>query len=213
MASWSSLLNPKGVYTSKSFPISNNLDRYLTTIKTQVINTYNQKVELYFSVSYDSVTWSDWVFFSESSHDLLDSYSLNGLIFRYKIVLEAENETKKPYFQSIDIKFEPFGNIENTGDLPLRPKLWITKRNGAGNIAIINHTTGQRMEFKNLRNNEELFIDCENEEIVSSFQSSGIYRYDDHNDEYLELIRGDNYIKSEGDFDLEARFANILLQE
>lgn len=213
MATWSNLLKPKGVYTSQSYPISNDLQKYIATINTQLINTYNQKIELYFSVSYDYINWTNWKMFNTSSFNLLDDYDLNGLIFRYKIVFEAENDSKKPYFQSIDFKFDPYGNIENTGDLVLKPKLWITKRNGDGDIAIINHTTGQRIELKNLKNNEEVFIDCEDEEIVSSFQNVGIYRYDDHNDEYLELIRGENYIKYEGDFDLEARFQNILLQE
>lgn len=125
----------------------------------------------------------------------------------------ADSDAVKPYFQSLTMDLRPFSYIENTGDLPIQPKLWIRKTNGKGDIALINFTTGQRVEFKDLHNHEEVFIDCENEEIISSNQVIGIYRYDSHNDEYLELIRGSNYMTSEGDFDLDVRYKATLLQE
>lgn len=213
MAKWSVVTNPRGVYTSPIHSIGNTLDKYVATINIDSQNIHNEKVEYYFRVSHDVIKWTEWERFYETSHDLLDNYKLNGLYFQYKIVMVSKQESTKPYVKAIKMDFEPFSSVENIGDLPVSPKIWIKKINGSGTVALINHTTGQRVELENLNNNEEVYIDCENEEIVSSNQEFGVYRYDSHNDEFLELIRGENYLTSEGDFDLDIRFRAKLLQE
>ena len=213
MANWSTLSVPRGAYISPSFFISNSLDKYIANIKEKLINIHNQRVEYYFRVSYNQNDWTDWKRMYTTSYDLLDEYTLAGLYIQFQITMVADSEAVKPYLQSFEMDLKPYSYVENVGDLPVKPKIWIRKKNGKGDIAIINFTTGQRVEFKELNNNEEVYIDCENEEIVSSNQVNGVYRYDSHNDEYLELIRGNNYITSEGDFDLDIRHKAILLQE
>ncbi|MEQ6356555.1 hypothetical protein ABNX05_18185 [Lysinibacillus sp. M3] len=213
MVNWSRLGVPRGVYISPAFFVSNTLDKYIANIKETLINVHNQTVEYYYRVSYNQVEWTDWERLFTTSYDFLDNYTLAGLYIQLQIVMVADNEAVKPYLQKLEIDLKPYGFVENTGDLPIKPKIWIRKKNGKGNIAIINFTTGQRVEFKDLNNSEEIYVDCENEEIVSSNQVNGVYRYDSHNDEYLELVRGSNYITSEGDFDLDIRHKAILLQE
>lgn len=213
MANWSDLIKPKGTYTSKSYSISSNLGKYILDFSTAIQNINEQKIEFFFSVSYDNLFWTDWEKFNESSYGLLNNYNLKGLNFRYKVNLESENEFKKPYIQNLKLVFHPFSFVDNDGDLDIKPKLWITKKNGQGDIKLINHTTGQVLELRNLNNSEEVYIDCENEEIVSSNLSNGVYRYGDHNDEFLTLQRGENYLTSEGDFNLDIRFKAKLLQE
>lgn len=213
MANWSRLSVPRGIYISPPFFISNDLDKYIANIKETLINIHNQTVEYYFRVSYNQNDWTDWKRMYITSYDLLDEYILTGLYIQFQVVMISENESVKPYLQAFEMELKPYGFLENTGDFPIKPKLWIRKKNGKGDIAIINFTTGQRVEFKDLNNNEEIYIDCENEEIVSSNQVNGVYRYDSHNDEYLELARGSNYITSDGDFDLDIRHKAILLQE
>lgn len=213
MATWSTLAKPRGSYYTQSFLITNTLDRYLATIKETLINPFQQQVEYYFRVSYNQIDWTSWKRMYETSYDLLDDYALSGLYIQFKITMVAENDAKKPYLQELSLELRPFGYIENTGDLPVKPKIWIKKKNGSGTISLINHTTGQELVLENLNNNEEVYIDCENEEIVSSNQVNGVYRYDSHNDEFLEFIRGDNYISGIGDFDLDIRFKAVLLQE
>ena len=213
MPSWSKTGVPRGSYISQAFFISNNLDRYIITIKEKVINPHNQKIEYYFSVSNDMVNWGNWKSFHLSSHDFLNDYKLSSLYVRFMVKMDSETELKKPYLQSLDLELKPFGFVDNVGDLPIKPKLWIKKRNGKGSIQLINYTTGQILELKDLNNNEEVYIDCENEEIVSSNQPYGVYRYDSHNDEFFELVRGDNLITSYGDFDLDIRYKNFLIQE
>lgn len=213
MATWSELFIPRGAYTSPSFSISNSLDKFMANIQETLINIHNQTVEYYFRVSYDETYWTDWERIYTTSYDFLDDYSLTGLYIQFQIVMVSENLLLRPYLQAFEMDLKPYGFVENTGDLPINPKIWIRKKNGAGDITIINFTTGQRVEFKDLNNNEEVYVDCENEEIVSSNQVYGVYRYDSHNDEFLKLAVGDNYLASEGDFDLDIRYKNILLQD
>ncbi|TVX86124.1 hypothetical protein FPZ44_24410 [Paenibacillus agilis] len=86
----------------------------------------------------------------------------------------------------------------------------MTKRNGAGTIKLTNETNGQTLVFENLNNNEEVYVDCENEDIMTSLPMK--YRYDDHNDVFLELDVGENLLTGEGEFDLTIRHEFKTLQ-
>lgn len=170
-------------------------------------------MDYYYSVSYDEIEWSDWKEFKSGATDIFDEYNLESLYFKYKVVIRAESTMHRPYLQSIQFILQPYSNIINSGDLVTRPKIWLRKKNGDGDITLVNQMTGQSMELKDIQNNEEIFIDCEYKEIISSLQYLGIYRFDSHNDEYLELIRGDNYLKGYGDFDFDIRHYGYLLQD
>lgn len=213
MATWGQIITPRGSYISPSFLITSNLDRFIATIKQQIINIYNQSVEVNFRVSYDELNWTAWEKLYETSYDFLDEYELQSIYIQFQINLVSKDEVSKPYFQSLELVLKPFTVIDNIGDRPLKPKIWITKRNGDGDISLINFTTKQEMTFKGIQNGEEIYIDCENQDIVSSNQSLGIYRYDSHNDEFLEIIKGENYLTSKGDFDFDIRYKGTLLQE
>lgn len=70
--------------------------------------------------------------------------------------------------------------------------------------------TNQTLVVDNLIDNEEVFIDCQKEDIVSDRQHLGVYRYDDHNDEFLALIIGTNLLKGKGDFDMDVRHQYVF---
>lgn len=213
MPSWSEITQPYGEYVSEVFNISNTLSNYVVTIDVTEINTFNQQLDFFYSVSFDNVTWTEWETFYVESTDFLNGFNLSTLYFKYKVKIGATVETEKPYLQSISLTFEPFLLFENLGDTALKPKLWIRKKNVFGSITLINHMTGLELTLSNLENNEEVYIDCENEEIISSLQFLGVYRYDNHNDEWLELNRGETYLKGHGDFDMDIRYQNIILQD
>lgn len=97
-------------------------------------------------------------------------------------------------------------SILNDGDMEVGIKLWITKKIGDGEIKITNTSNNKSLIVKNLQENEQLFIDCENEEIVSDLQYLGVYRYDDHNNIWISLIEGENILEFIGDFDLEIEY-------
>lgn len=99
----------------------------------------------------------------------------------------------------------------NNGDLIVRPELWITKTVGDGDVSIINQTNSNlTLTFTGLTLNEEVYIDNENEYIESSLE--GIYRYDNHNGNFLEMLTGNNTLSVNGDCTLSWRWRNIFLQ-
>lgn len=206
-------MTPYGEYISEPFNISSSLDRYVAEIEFTVLNIHDEQLDFYFSVSNDQHVWSEWKTFYEQSSDFLNDYSLDNLYFRYRVIMSSKNLDNRPYLQSISIKLEPYVLIENIGDIVMKPKIWIRKVDGKGDVRIKNQMTGQEFVMTDLMNNEEVFIDCENEEIISSFQNTGIYRYDNHNDEWLEFDAGESYIKGYGDFDLDLRYQGKLLQD
>lgn len=210
---WGSLINSTGSYVSKSYEISNISSKYLTTILANIINIHNQRVEFFYSLSYDYIHWTDWKAINFNDNNLLDGNNLNGLIFRYRIVLHAEKDNEKPFIQSFSIAFDPCESLENLGDFVVKPKLWIRKKNGNGSIEITNILTNQTLVIENLIDHEEVFIDCQKEDIVSDRQHLGVYRYDDHNDEYLELVVGHNLLKGKGNFDMDIRHQYVFIQE
>ena len=213
MPTWGSLGEPKGEYISPSFNVNNSLDNYMADIKRTVINAHNQKLDIYFRVSYDELTWTDWVILYDTSYDFLNGYPLANMFLQFKVAMSADEYAKRPFFQSLEIGMTPFLVINLVSDLSIKPKIWITKRNGAGTITLENTTTKEKLELKDLNNGETVYVDCENEEIVSSNQTLGVYRFDSHNDVFLSLARGENYLTSTGDFDLDIRYKGILLQE
>ncbi len=110
-----------------------------------------------------------------------NSYSHEIVTPWYELTKETGNETI---------------TIPNKGHRSFKPEIWI-KKTGNGNITINNLSNGDSIfEMKNLKDGEEIYIDCENEIINSSLPD--IYRYDDFNNEYLEIVYGNNYLKIDG---------------
>jgi phage-related protein len=88
-------------------------------------------------------------------------------------------------------------DFTNSGHFDLYPILRITKV-GDGDISIVNETDdGRIFEIRNLFDGEEIFVDNQKKEIVSDI--TGVYRYDDHNGNWLKLIEGDNTLRTYGD--------------
>ena len=97
----------------------------------------------------------------------------------------------------------------NNGDVICRPEI-LVQMVGDGGFSICNLTnSGQTLEFVNLSNDEELYTDCDNEDILSSI--SGVYRYSNHNDVFLEILRGVNNLNVKGNIILQFRYYLKLL--
>lgn len=104
----------------------------------------------------------------------------------------------------------------NEGDLTIKPKARIKKSPSTGDIEIRNLTTNQTIKFTDIQRDEEIFIDFENEEIVSSLQYLNIYRFENHNNEWLEFTvenSGENILEFIGDFDIEFEYELTYLAE
>ncbi|WP_341323359.1 phage tail domain-containing protein [Solibacillus sp. FSL H8-0523] len=104
-------------------------------------------------------------------------------------------------------------SIYNEGDFVIKPKVWITKKIANGSISIINDTTDQTTTLTNLQFNEEIFIDFENEEIISSLENVNVYRYANHNNVWLEFQLDSNSLRFIGDFDIYFEYEFVYLAE
>lgn len=104
-----------------------------------------------------------------------------------------------------------FYSIFNEGDLVTNPKIRIKKTVSNGPISIKNETSGQVFSFSNLQVNEEVFVDCFREVIISSLEVLNVYRYGVHNGEWLELLVDTNLLKFTGDFDISFEYEFIYL--
>jgi phage-related protein len=98
--------------------------------------------------------------------------------------------------------------FENKSDLNLHPECWIEKI-GAGDVSIENLSNGGEIfEFIGLENGETVYVDNFNEDIISDIP--GIYRYDSHNNVFLEFVYGVNRLKCLGDFKIQFRYFYIF---
>ncbi|WP_222429837.1 phage tail domain-containing protein [Paenibacillus agilis] len=208
---WIDLYIQKGVYISREFDISSNFEVYRDELKYHY-ELNDGEVKVFVRMSYDTSTWTEWVQVNNSAYLELfrdEYYNMEYAKFQYKIEL-INHGVFTPIFRSFSYMLRGSYLLINTGDLICKPELWITKRNGAGTIKLTNETNGQTLVFENLNNNEEVYVDCENEDIMTSLPMK--YRYDDHNDVFLELDVGENLLTGEGEFDLTIRHEFKTLQ-
>ncbi|WP_186321349.1 phage tail domain-containing protein [Bacillus sp. FJAT-22090] len=106
----------------------------------------------------------------------------------------------------------------NEGDLTIKPRARIKKTVSKGDIEIKNITSNQTFKLTDIQLDEEIYIDFENEEIVSSLQYLNVYRYGNHNGTWLEMIiddesNGENTLELTGDFQLDLEYEFVYLAE
>lgn len=108
----------------------------------------------------------------------------------------------------INIYEQPLLKIGNRGHFTTLPEIWIEKID-EGNITIQNRTNAnKKFEFKNIDIDEKLYVDCKNEIIQTSKEKT--YRYDDFNDYYLELVRGENILTFSDNMKIRFRYRYIF---
>lgn len=97
----------------------------------------------------------------------------------------------------------------NSGDLNLKPEIWI-KKVGSGDISITNQSNGgKEFKFKNLVDGETVYVDNENEYITTDLANT--YRYTNFNNNYIEMLRGVNTLSVNGQCTLQFRYNFTLL--
>ncbi|WP_437261275.1 distal tail protein Dit [Bacillus thuringiensis] len=96
--------------------------------------------------------------------------------------------------------------LRNSGDVETFPEVSLTKI-GDGKVTIINHSDGGKIfEILNLKDKEDIYINCEKELIETSL--SGVYRYSNVVGDYLMLMYGDNQLEVEGNCKIKFRYQN-----
>lgn len=212
MTKWIDLYDGKiGFYESQIYDISSDFETYIVNVDCDY-NNNDGTVIIETQISYDNgISWSNWFDINLLRYELLNTENnLQNAKLKYKITLDNSAGGLSPTVKSINIDTIGSFKIVNTGDVVCKPELWIRKKNEFGSIKLTNETNGMTLELTDISNNEEIYIDCENEDIVSSLPLT--YRYQNHNNVFLELEVGENLITGEGDFELDMRFEFKTLQ-
>mgnify|MGYP001287883351 CR=1 FL=1 len=211
MKKWSEILKSYGTFISDEIDLSSNYNYYVFFSNDYVSNS-ETKVEFYLSFSDDQgTTWGDWKSLDLSVQDLFAfSDNISNLKMKYMIKLYSKPNTPSPSINNFSLKITPYYSISNLGDVICKPQIWVKKLNGDGDIYLKNSTTNQELILKNLKKDEEIFIDCDNEDLITSLPLT--YRFDDHNDVFLELDIGENLITGYGDFSFDIKTQFKYLQ-
>lgn len=115
------------------------------------------------------------------------------LTFRCDSPFSYSHEQISPWYQ---IEDEKIIEIDNMGHHTTLPVIHIHKI-GNGSVSIFNLSNGnEELKISNLNDKEEIYLDCENEIIKTNLKN--VYRYDDFNENYLELVYGTNILKVKG---------------
>ncbi|MDC6267369.1 phage tail domain-containing protein [Lysinibacillus fusiformis] len=136
-----------------------------------------------------------------SHNDAMDGYievsMLNDSPFIYSPIQEKRYELTAITSPTV-IEFN------NIGDDIIHPEMWIYHMND-GDFQIKNLSNGGKdFKFTNLANSETIYIDNKHHDIESDITLT--YRYDNFNNNYLELVRGINRLEVTGACSLLFRY-------
>lgn len=209
---WIDLYNLTATYESDVESITSDFDFFIENISRNYIkNEGTVTLEMRVSLD-DGITWEQWSDITNNHRPMFDGngYPLTDVKFQYRVTLNVPLGKTPPVFDSFKMELLGAYKIINYGDVICKPEIWIKKKNSMGNVKITNHTNNTLMEFVNLSKDEEVYIDSEHEDIVSSIPLA--YRHNNHNGVYLELEIGENLLSGEGDFDIDMRYQFKTLQ-
>lgn len=202
-----------GTYLSDIYDMSSDFDTYLEDLTFDY--THNDgTVILEVRFSYDGgVNWNEWIKINEVPYVpfFIDrELNFDNAKFQYRVTMQNESGGVSPVFKFFRFAMVGTTLINNNGDLTCKPELWIKKINGDGDIKLINESTNQTLELQGLFDGEEVYLDCENEDIITDRPLT--YRYDSHNGVFIELGVGENLLSGEGEFELDIRYEFKTLQ-
>lgn len=213
MPTWSDLAKFQGYRESPSFPVSLDGDGALTTFSWKARTPEGTSVKFFTNASFDGgYSWQGWkeVIQGGSIPDIRTNTDVTNLHFKYMVHVASAAEGITPEVEEVSFSFTPVIEFLNDGDLVLKPEVWITK-NGGGDFTIRNITNSNtEFTFKGLIDKETVYVNCDREYIETDLAL--VYRYDNFNDNYLELLRGVNVLQVIGDGKLTFRYKFKTLQ-
>ncbi|MDH6674229.1 hypothetical protein M2277_004921 [Paenibacillus sp. LBL] len=213
MPTWASVAGFEGHRESPELPVSLEGDGAVSTVKWSGVIPSGTSISLSTNVSFDGGhTWMGWKKATNggSIPDVTTNTDLTNLIIKYRSFLSSESANVTPELSEVVFTMIPVIQFENAGDYTLKPEMWITKV-GNGDISIVNMTDNNReFKFTGLIDGETVYLHNEREYIETSLAL--VYRYDNFNDNFLELLRGINVLRVNGDAKIQFRYQFKTLQ-
>lgn len=198
-------------YDPLSFPLSfyfnDGFDEdKVREVKRWLMQDYYKVI--YFEDYPDRVFYCMYVGDSKLLHNGLEQGYVNlemrcNSPFSYSKVYEEIFDFSANTVDGMDLEFK------NLGNLNCKPEVWIETLE-AGDFSIINQSdSGREFKFTGLEINETVYVDNENEHIETDIVD--IYRYDNFNDNYLDLPYGVNKLKIYGKCNIRLRYQYIAI--
>ncbi|MVP00800.1 phage tail domain-containing protein [Paenibacillus lutrae] len=213
MATWYDVSGFTGYYESEEIPFTLDGNGALSVVEWEADEPAGTSVTLYTNLSLDGgASWEGWkqaVKRGTLPHVHTNSH-LSDAVIKFRFFLKTFDKTITPLIKRIEFTLEPVIEMDNKGDITIRPEIWITKQ-GNGDFSIINTSNhNQEFKFTDLIDQENLYIHGDREQIETSIPVK--YRYSSFNDQYLELPYGINVLKIIGQGQLQFRYEFKRLQ-
>jgi hypothetical protein len=213
MATWEHFSKLSGYYISPDFAISLDGDGAISTISWDSLLPQGTSIKVETNISFNGgYDWNGWKVASNggSIPDIKSNTSMKNAVLKYRVTEKTIDKNITPTLQSVYFYFEPIIHYDNKGDINLRPEIWITKI-GNGDLSIINTTKGnEEFKFTGLLDQETVYVNGDREQIETSLAAT--YRYENFNDNYLELLPGVNVLRVIGNANIKFRHQFKLLQ-
>ncbi|GAA4881748.1 hypothetical protein GCM10023310_72280 [Paenibacillus vulneris] len=213
MSTWQYFSSLAGYRTSPTFPLNLDGDGAITSIQWNAKEPAGTSVSIETRISLDNgVTWTNWkgCVNQGTIPDITSQTPLKYAKIQYRALLKTNDKNTTPSLDEVVFSFEPVISFVNEGDVRIRPEIWITKV-GNGDFTIINTSNGDdEFKFSNLIDQETIYIHGERELIETSL--AAVYRYENFNNNYLELPTGNNVLRVQGNAKLQFRYRHKLLQ-
>lgn len=120
----------------------------------------------------------------------------------------AYSPFQEKLFDLSDISSPTVIDIMNNGDSSCYPEIWIKKIDD-GDIEIKNlSNSGKLFKFESLVNDETVYVDNQHRHIETDLPL--VYRHDNFNNEYLELVRGNNRLEVNGSCQIKFMYQYII---
>jgi len=211
MANWLSLSNLKGIYISNPLSIPIRADGAMSKISWEEQVPKGSDIVVQTRVLIRN-QWSEWKVCTNGSHipDINEDTPLYDSKIYIRVIINSTSYDIVPVFKNIAIELEPVLVFDNIGDTHCKPEIWITMLD-KGDFTMINTThNNEDFTFTNLIRDETVYVNNDNENIISSLPVK--YRYKDFNDNYLKVPVGKNVFRVKGKAQIQFRYQFHLLQ-
>lgn len=201
---WSEFALPRGTFTSNVFDASSIFHNYSISAVVSAVQPAGTISICELRFSEDGLNWGEWIDIVDLPMYIPDIVSTSDMKGQYRVTMATSDASFSPSFSSLTLNAEGVYQVDNIGDMPCKPEIWIKKTGSRGNVTLKNLTNNKRMILTDINANETIYLDGENELVLTDWTTQP-HRYDSHNGEFLTLDVGKNILTGEGDFEFEIK--------
>lgn len=208
MSTWLEEIGFTGYYESLPLSISINGDGAISKVNWVEIVPDDTSLILQASCSFDDgKTWSDFeqIFQGQSIPQITFESDLTYFKIKFRGIFNTNQINITPKLSSISMSFIPVIYYNNIGDLNIQPEIEI-KKIGNGDISLTNISNNNEVfKFINLIDGEIVHVNNETKQIINNLTGTSQYRYNNFNDNYLDIPIGVNIFKISGNAQIQFR--------